>query len=90
MPDKKIITMITPEGEEIEAEVLIYFGFSDIGKKYLVYTHNEKDKNEMVTVYASEYIEENGQIFLENIKTDEEWDRVKDVMRNVIKNGGDE
>lgn len=87
--EKKIITVITPTGEEIEAEVLIFFGFSDIGKKYLVYTHHEKDKNEMVTVYASEYVEENGNIYLENIENDEEWERVKNVMRDVIKTGRD-
>lgn len=85
--EKKIITVVTPEGEEIEAEVLIFFGLSDIGKKYLVYTHHEKDKNNMVTVYASEYIEEDGNIYLENIESDEEWERVKNVMRDVIKGG---
>ena len=45
MPDKKIITVVTPEGEEVEAEVLIYFELSDLGKQNIVYTHHEKDKN---------------------------------------------
>lgn len=90
MPEKKIITVVTPEGEEIEAEVLIFFELTDLGKKYLVYTHHEKDKNGMETVCASTYVEEDGKAYIEEIATEEEWDRIKDVMRGVIKNGGDE
>lgn len=90
MPDKKIITVVTPEGEEVEAEVLIYFELSDLGKQYIVYTHHEKDKNSMVTVCASRYVLEDDKAYIEEIETEEEWDRVKNIMREVIKNGGDE
>mgnify|MGYP000125620124 FL=1 len=90
MPDKKIITVVTPEGEEVEAEVLIYFELADLGKQYIVYTHHEKDKNGMVTVCASRYVLEDDKAYIEEIETEEEWDRVKNIMREVIKNGGDE
>ncbi len=88
--ERNIIPIITPEGEEVEAEVLIFFEVEETGKKYLVYTYNEKDKNDMVTVYASAFNEENGEIYLDNIESDSEWDKVKDVMRHTIKLGGDE
>lgn len=88
--EKELVSIITPEGEEIEAEVLIFFELQETGKKYLVYTHNEKDKNDMVTVYASAFVEKDEQIYLEAIESEEEWDKVKDVMRQTIKYGGDE
>ena len=88
--ERDIISLITPEGEEVEAEVLIFFQVEETGKKYLVYTYNEKDKNDMVTVYASSFIEEDDKIYLDDIESDSEWDKVKDVMRQTIKLGGDE
>ena len=68
----------------------IFFEIEEIGKKYLVYTYNEKDKNEMVTVYASSFVEEEGNIYLDDIESDDEWEKVKEVMRQTIKVGGDE
>ena len=44
----------------------------------------------MVTVCASRYVLEDDKAYLEEIETEEEWDRVKSIMREVIKNGGDE
>lgn len=87
MKEEKIITVITPSGEEKEAEVLGFFGLCDIGKKYLLYTYHEQDRKNQVIVYASEYIEEDGNLYLENIENDEEWIRVKNVMRDMIKSG---
>lgn len=88
--EKNIISLTTVDGEEIEAEVLIFFEIEETGKKYLVYTYNEKDKNDMITVYASSFNEEDGEIYLDNIESDSEWEKVKDVMRHTIKLGGDE
>ena len=36
-----------------------------------------------------EYLEDD-KAYIEEIETEEEWDRVKNIMREVIKNGGDE
>lgn len=88
--EREIISLITADGDEVEAEVLIFFEIEETGKKYLVYTYNEKDKNEMVTVYASSFVEEDGNIYLDDIESDDEWEKVKEVMRQTIKVGGDE
>lgn len=86
--DKNILTMITPEGEEIQAEVILYFSFADSTKKYLIYTYNEKDKNGMVTVHVATCEESaDGKYILGNIDDEHEWDRIKDIMRSVIKEG---
>ena len=44
----------------------------------------------MVTVYASSFVEEDGNIYLDDIESDDEWEKVKEVMRQTIKVGGDE
>ena len=38
--EREIVTLVTPEGEEAEAEVLIFFELDSTQKKYLVYTYN--------------------------------------------------
>lgn len=88
--ERELVTLVTPEGEEVEAEVLIFFGLESTQKKYLVYTYNEKDKNNMITVYASTFVEEGDKFYLEAIATDTEWEQVKEVMRQTIKSGGNE
>lgn len=88
--EKQIITMVTPSGEEVEAEVLLFFELESNNKEYLIYTYNEKDKNGMVTVYASAFVENGDKCCLEPIESDEEWSQVKEIMRQTIKSGGDE
>ena len=88
--EREIITLTRPDGEEVEAEVLIFFELESNQKDYLIYTYNEKDKNNMITVYASAFVEEDGKFSLKPIESDEEWEQVKEVMRQTIKSGGDE
>lgn len=88
--ERELVTLVTPEGEEVEAEVLIFFGLDSTQKKYLVYTYNERDKNDMVTVYASTFVEDGDKFYLDAIENEEEWEQVKEVMRQTIKNGGEE
>ena len=88
--EKQIVTMITPDGEEVDVEVLLFFELESNHKEYLIYTYNEKDKNNMITVYASSFVEEENSYHLRPIETEEELDQVKEVMRQAIKSGGDE
>lgn len=88
--EREIVTLVNPDGEEVQAEVLIFFELESNQKEYLIYTYNEKDKNNMVTVYASAFVEDNGRFCLRPIETDEEWEQVKEVMRQAIKVGGEE
>ena len=88
--ERKIVTLINADGEEVEAEVLVFFELDSNHKEYLIYTYNEKDKNNMITVYASSFVEEDGKYCLKSIEADEEWEQVKEVMRQTIKSGGDE
>ena len=78
--EREIVTLINPDGEEVQAEVLIFFELESNQKEYLIYTYNEKDKNNMVTVYASAFVEDNGKFCLRPIETDEEWAMLSDVL----------
>jgi uncharacterized protein YrzB (UPF0473 family) len=83
MENNKMIT-ITKDGEKKEAELLLYFNLNETGPKYMIYTFNEKDSNDLVKIYASLVKETEEGIMLENIESDEEWSQVKDMMRKVI------
>jgi len=88
--EREIVTMVTPDGDEVEAEVLLFFELNSNQKEYLIYTYNEKDKNNMITVYASAFVENDGKCYLEAIESDSEWEQIKEIMRQTIKSGGDE
>ena len=74
-------------GELAEAEVLLCFELEDTGKKYILYTFNEVDEQEMETVHASIITENNNGYELDSIPA-EEWKEVKDIMRDIIRNEG--
>lgn len=87
MNEKKKMTLsiIGEDGSIDEVEVVIAFEFKDTKKEYVVYTKNEKDENGNVTVYVS-HVDRNGETpRLYGIDDEEEWNRVKDVLRKLSK-----
>ena len=83
---KEVITIIDENGEKKEAEVLLYFKLEENGKDYLIYTFNEVAGDDLVTVHTSEVTKnENGEPVLSAVESDDEWAKIKDVMRKVIK-----
>ena len=86
--EKKIMSVIQEDGSIDEVEILVTFEFTDTKKSYVVYTKNETDEKGNVTVYASSIIEnETEDIKLGGIETDEEWDRIKEVLKSLAKEG---
>ena len=80
------------DGNERLADILLYFTLKENGKDYIIYTFNEKDQNGMVVVYSSRIeISPNNpdDIRITGIETDDEWAKIKDVMRKVIKANGE-
>lgn len=82
---KELITIISEEGKEEQVEVVVAFKFKDTNQEYIVYTKNEKDSNGNVTVYVSRIVEENGISKLDGIDGDDEWTRIKAVLRELAK-----
>lgn len=83
---KKTITLVLENGTEEEVEVVFSFEFNDTKKEYVIYTKNETDENGNVTLYASMVIRGEDGPTLGNIETDEEWSRIKDVLRELSSN----
>jgi len=85
--EKKIMSIIQEDGSIDEVEILVTFKFTDTNKEYVIYTKNETDEKGNVTVYASSIIENGEDIKLGSIDTDEEWTRIKEVLKNLAKEG---
>ncbi len=83
--DKKMMSIISEDGNIEKVEVIVAFKFKDSGKEYIVYTKNEKDDNGNVTVYVSNINREGEMPKLEGIDSDSEWSRIKDVLRELSK-----
>ncbi len=87
MEDKKRITINKADGTTEDVFEVVSFRFEDTGKHYLVYTKNETDTNGNVTVYITEVVTDNmGTRFL-GVANDDEWSKIKDVLRSLAKEG---
>lgn len=86
MEEKKLLKITNMDGTQDSVEVIIAFQFNDNQKEYIVYTKNELDAAGNVTIYVSELLKsENSEVKLGGIESDEEWARIKDVLRKLSK-----
>ena len=83
--NRKQLTIISEDGSQEVVEVIAAFKFKDNNQQYVVYTQNEKDQNNNITVYVSRLVEEGDIPRLVGIETDDEWSKVKDVLRELAK-----
>ena len=83
--EKKMMSIISEDGSTEEVEVILAFEFKDNKKEYVIYTKNEKDENGNVTVYVSNIDRSSGEPKLVGIDDEEEWNRIKDVLRELSK-----
>lgn len=83
--EKKMMSIVADDGTFEEVEVIVAFEFKDTKKEYVIYTKNEKDENDNVTVYVSNVDRSSGEPKLLGVEDEEEWSRVKDVLRELSK-----
>lgn len=86
MEDKKIMTTILPDGSKEEVEVLLTFKFNDNNNEYIIYTKNEIDEVGNVTIYISKIDRSTGKVVLNTVSDNDEWTRIKSVLRELSKN----
>lgn len=86
MENKKFFSIKKEDGTLEEVELVISFEFNDTKKEYVVYTRNEKDDNGNTTLYVSSVDRSSDTPKLGSIDSDEEWSRIKDVLRELAKN----
>ena len=80
-----MMKIVSEDGSSEEVEVVFAFEFKDTKKEYVIYTRNERDDDNNVTVYISNVDRSNGETKLLGVETDEEWNRIKDVLRELAK-----
>lgn len=73
------------DGTEAEAEVILCFELEKTGNKYILYTFNEVNSQNMETIHAS-IVKENENGYQLDTMPDEDWELVKEVMREIIRN----
>ena len=83
--EKKMMSIVAEDGSIEEVEVILAFEFKDTKKEYVIYTKNEKDENDNITVYVSNVDRSSGDPTLMGVDDEEEWNRVKDVLRELSK-----
>jgi len=84
--DKKVMSIVLEDGSIDEVEVLLTFEFTDTKKEYVVYTKNETDDAGNVTIYVASLVRIEGQEpKLGSVETDEEWARIKNVLKELSK-----
>ena len=85
MSNNKTMIITMPDGSQDTVETLLTFKFNDNNKEYVIYTKNEKDENDNITVYVSNVDRSSGEPKLLGVDDEEEWNRVKDVLRELSK-----
>ena len=83
--EREMMSIIAEDGTMEEVEVILAFEFKDTKKEYVIYTKNERDENENITVYVSNVDRSSDEPKLVGIDDEEEWNRVKDVLRELSK-----
>ena len=82
---ENIISKRNADGTIEEVNLIINFEFNDNNQNYVVYTKNEKDDNGNTTLYVS-YVDKSDEVpKLLNVESDEVWDEIKNVLRDLRK-----
>ena len=78
--EDRTITLISDDGKEIKAQILFTYHHDEFNKNYVVFMANGQAS-------AAEYFDEgNGQGQLGDIKTDEEWEMLNDLLEEFMEN----
>ena len=85
MDNKTMLSILKEDGTKEDVELIISFTFDDDNKDYIVFTRNEKDDNDNTTLYVSS-LDRSGEIpQMHGISSDEEWSKIKEVLRELAK-----
>lgn len=85
MGNEKFITLVNGIEDISEVELLCAFEIEKFNSKYMIYTKNEKDNDGHTIIYAGKIISQNEKQYLMNIDDLEEWDQVKEIMKEMAK-----
>ncbi|MBR4830162.1 MAG: DUF1292 domain-containing protein [Bacilli bacterium] len=81
----KTITITNDKGQKVIADIVSIVNISSLDKEYIIYTFNKKDESGNLKDYVSRIKEEDGKYILEQIEDPEEWNKVKEMILNSVK-----
>ncbi|MBR4351400.1 MAG: DUF1292 domain-containing protein [Bacilli bacterium] len=81
----KTITITNDKGQKVIADIVSIVNISSLDTEYIIYTFNKKDESGNIKDYVSRIKEENGKYVLEQIEDQEEWNKVKEMILNSVK-----
>ncbi len=81
----KTITITNDKGQKVIADIVSIVNISSLDTEYIIYTFNRKDESGNIKDYVSRIKEENGKYVLEQIEDSEEWNKVKEMILNSVK-----
>ena len=81
----KTITITNDKGQKVIADIVSIVNISSLDTEYIIYTFNKKDESGNIKDYVSKIKEENGKYILEQIEDQEEWNKVKEMILNSVK-----
>lgn len=81
----KTITITNEQGQKVVADIVSIINISSLDQEYVIYTFNKKDEQGNIKDYISKIKEENGKYVLEQIEDIEEWNKVKEMILNSVK-----
>ncbi len=73
---------IMKEGRERTAEIITTFRIPEYDKEYVLYTFGEKQKDN-IKILASTLKKDEEGYSLEKIATDEEWETIKTIIKDL-------
>lgn len=85
MGSRRMINLINENGEINRIELLCSFEIEELNGKYIIYTKNEKTKEGHCIIYSGKIRDENGEQKLVNIEDGYEWEKLKNIMRQMTK-----
>ena len=86
--DNEKIT-INKNGQEIECDILFTFDCDELSKTYIGYTDNTKNEKGEDNIYVSSIDILGDHSKLNDVTTQEEWDMINDVMKELMQGGGE-
>lgn len=84
MNNKVMFYVINEEGIREEAQILAKYKISN-NNNYITYTYGEVNDNQMVKIYSTGIVLENGIYSYKEITTNEEWSEIKDAMKSLAR-----
>lgn len=81
----KVMYIVDEDNEKVEAELLCAFLLSEYNKRYAIYTFGETDENSNTTIYVMQVEKDK----LLPIETEEEWTKIKEIIKVMSKQVGE-